>query len=149
MNLQLLVIDFEGASTGRLARVEGGALPGGGVFAQPRFAEPGPGRRETGIEFGLDWRIGTRTWIHLSDEIGRRQYESAQVETVPVDETTAELDDLLYSDYVYNRLTLLVTSEVTRGVAANLFVNWQPEDHRVSSHDTDTRIISGGLEYRF
>ncbi len=108
---------------------------------------------ETGIEFGLDWRIGDRTWIHFSDEIGRREFDTAQEEETPTDGLGSDLDegflDILYSDYIYNRLTLLVTSEVRRGIAANLFVNWQPEDHRVSSHDTDTRIVSGGLEYRF
>ncbi|MGH2570227.1 MAG: hypothetical protein ACRDGR_03310 [bacterium] len=108
---------------------------------------------ETGIEFGINWRLGNRVWFDLSDEIGRRQFDSAQDEEIPMDGTGSQLDesflDVLYSDYIYNRLTLLVSSEVRKGIAANLFVNWQPEDHRVSSHDTNTRIVSGGIEYRF
>lgn len=108
---------------------------------------------ETGVELGIDWRFGTRTWIHLSDEVGRREFDSSQQEEIPTDVPGSQLDenflDVLYSDYVYNRLTLLVTSEVRKGIAVNLFVNWQPENHRVSSHDTDTRIVSGGIEYRF
>jgi hypothetical protein len=108
---------------------------------------------ETGIEFGINWRFGDRVWLDLSDEVGRRQFDSAQQEEISLDGSGSQLDesflDVLYSDYIYNRLTLLVSSEVRRGVAANLFVNWQPEDHRVSSHDTNTRIVSGGIEYRF
>jgi hypothetical protein len=102
---------------------------------------------ETGIEFGLDWRAGSATWIHVSDEIGRREYESAQL--AEVDLSGQDFLTALYSDYIYNRVTILVTSEIRRGVAANLFVNWEPENHRVSSHDTDTRIVSGGIQYRF
>ena len=64
------------------------------------------------------------------------------------DKGLADLDTA-FSDYIYNRLTVIVTSDVSRSVAINLFVNWQPENHRVNRHDTDTRIVSGGVEYRF
>ena len=115
---------------------------------------------EVGLEFGIDWRIGDHTWINLTDEIGRRDYEIDAVETSLDDLTLDDLasgdllagDDLLgatRSDYLYNRLTLLLTSELTPGILVNLFVNWQPENHRVSSHDLETRLVSGGVEYRF
>lgn len=119
---------------------------------------------ETGLEFGVDWRIGTHTWISLSDEVGRRDYER---DAVAVDTSVTDLTDTsggsgagnatdtaletgaLFSDYLYNRITLLVSSEVAPGVAINLFANWQPEDHRLDTHDSDSRIVSGGVEYRF
>ena len=113
---------------------------------------------ETGLEFGIDLRIGTRTWINVTNEIGRRDYEiSAVTESGTVtdlaDLTSLESDgflvDTAYSDYIYNRLTAMVSSDVTRGIAVNLFVNWQPEDHNINRHDTNTRIVSGGVEYRF
>jgi hypothetical protein len=112
---------------------------------------------ETGLEFGIDWRIGDHTWINLTDEVGRRDYE---IGANPVDrpeiDSIASLAaddafalDTAFSDYVYNRLTLLLTSQVSPGISADLFVNWQPENHHVNRHDTDTRIVSGGFEYRF
>lgn len=107
---------------------------------------------EAAVELGVDWRVGRGTWISVSDEVGHRDYE---IDAVPIDPANLDLtaDQLLadaaYSDYVLNRLTVLVTSDVTRGFSVNLFANWQPEDHRVNLHDTDTRIVSGGVEYRF
>jgi hypothetical protein len=101
---------------------------------------------ETGLEVGMDWRIGSNTWISVTDEVGRRDYEQ--------DATTADLDAALssagtFSDYLYNRLTALVAVEFAARVSLNLFANWQPEDHRANEHDTDTKIVSGGVEYRF
>jgi len=111
---------------------------------------------ETGVEAGVEFRIGGRTWISLSDEVGRRDYEMSDPTTVSVGvaDTNTLLEELenldtSFSDYLYNRLTLIVTSDVTAGVNVNLFVNWQPEDHHVNRHDTDTRIITGGIEYAF
>ncbi|MBZ0267276.1 hypothetical protein K8I85_03910 [bacterium] len=111
---------------------------------------------ETGLEAGVEFRFGARTWISLTDEIGRRDYEVSDPGTVSVgaadtDDLLAELEslDVAFSDYLYNRLTLIVTSDVGAGVNVNLFVNWQPEDHHVNRHDTDTRIITGGIEYAF
>jgi len=112
---------------------------------------------ETGLEFGVDWRVGSATWINVTDEVGRREYEISAVETEAVDledptgtgVTSDPLLDTAFSDYLYNRLTVLVTSDIARTVSVNLFANWQPEDHRVNRHDTDTRIVSGGVEYRF
>jgi hypothetical protein len=111
---------------------------------------------ETGLEAGVEFRLGGRTWISLSDEIGRRDYEVTDPGTVSVgaadtDALLAELENLdtAVSDYLYNRLTLIVTSDIAAGVNVNLFLNWQPEDHHVNRHDTDTRIITGGIEYAF
>jgi len=107
---------------------------------------------EVGVELGFDWRAGSGTWISVTDEVGHRDYEIDAVEFDP-ESTDATLDQLLagaaYSDFLLNRLTVLVTSDVARGVSVNLFAHWQPEDHRINLHDTDTRIVSGGIEYRF
>lgn len=112
---------------------------------------------ETGLEVGLDLRIGTHTWISVTDEVGRRDYEiSAEPQELPLDDSDPDAVlaglvglDTTFSDYLYNRLTILVSAELLHRVSANLFVNWQPEDHHLNRHDTDTRIVSGGFEYTF
>ncbi|HMB67907.1 MAG TPA: hypothetical protein VKU85_01305 [bacterium] len=109
---------------------------------------------EAGVELGLDWRVGESTWISITDEGGHRDYEIDAVEFDPAStdiDLTADqlLADAAYSDFVLNRLTVLVTSEVAGGVSVNLFAHWQPENHRLNLHDSDTRIVSGGVEYRF
>lgn len=97
---------------------------------------------ETGIEVGVDWRVGTAAWVSITDEVGRRDYEVGS-------EGGDTAETAVFSDYLYNRLTVLVSAEIAGNVGVNLFGNWQPEDHRVNEHDTDTKIVSGGVEYRF
>ncbi|MGQ0721196.1 MAG: hypothetical protein ACT4PE_06440 [Candidatus Eiseniibacteriota bacterium] len=97
---------------------------------------------ETGLEAGMDWRIGSGAWLSVTDEIGRRDYDVGT-------EGGDTADTAAFSDYLYNRLTVLVSAEIAGNVAVNLFANWQPEDHRANEHDTDTKIVSGGVEYRF
>jgi hypothetical protein len=110
---------------------------------------------ETGIEFGVDWRLGEHTWINVSNEVGRRDYEvtaTAPVDSIggtPTNSVLGDSSESAFSDYVYNRLTAIVTADIAAGISANLFVNWEPQDHRFDRHDTDTRIVSGGVEYRF
>ena len=95
------------------------------------------------------------TWISISDEVGRRDYEISATATdsgpTVTDVLSFEFEELdtAFSDYLYNRITLLLTSDLSPGISFHLFANWQPEDHRLSRHDTDTRIVSGGIEYRF
>jgi len=113
---------------------------------------------EAGLEMGVDFRLGNGTFISITDEVGRRDYEISAEPTV-IDTTAAgDLESLLadlatlptaYSDYLYNRLTVLVTAELFQRVSANFFLNWQPEDHHLNRHDRNTRIVSGGIEYAF
>lgn len=107
---------------------------------------------ELGIELGVDWRFGRRGWVAITNEIGRRDYGVDAPEAEPDLSVDAAIDDTAAtasSDYTYDRLTLLVGAEPWPGVAANLFVHWQPEDHAVGRHDNETRIVSGGLTYSF
>jgi hypothetical protein len=94
---------------------------------------------EFAIEFGIHWRLGRNTWITVSDEVGRRDYESPVLATA----------ETLYSDYVYNRVTLLVAAEVAAGVLVDVFANWEPENHSLPEHDTDSRLLSLEIEYQF
>jgi hypothetical protein len=108
---------------------------------------------ELALEIGVDWRIGP-VWLSITEEFGRRDYEM---------ETTGEFTDVilddaggddstqvaLYSDSVYNRLTILANAEITKSMSIRFFSNWEPEDHKVDFDDADSRIVSGGIEYRF
>ena len=107
---------------------------------------------ELGVELGFDWRFGGRGWLGVTNEVGRRDYRidapSEEIDLIAdlaAEATTATAS----SDYTFDRLTLIVGAEPFPGIAANLFVHWQPESHAVSRHDTETRIVSGGLTYSF
>jgi len=110
---------------------------------------------ETGLEVGMDWRVGSRLWINVANEVGRRDYEVTATETplvvgdTPSNTAAGDFSDTAFSDYIYNRFTATVTSDFAAGVSFHLFVNWEPQDHRLDRHDTNTRIVSGGAEYRF
>jgi hypothetical protein len=93
---------------------------------------------EIAIEFGTHWRLGCGTWITVSDEVGRRNYESPVVAS----------EDALYSDYVYNRVTLLVAAELAGSILVDIFANWEPENHSLDEHDSDSRLLSVEIEYR-
>jgi hypothetical protein len=86
--------------------------------------------------------------------VGRRDYriDAPADEEVQLTSDVAVVDDAAstaFSDYTYDRLTFILGAEPLPGVAANLFVHWQPEQHAVHRHDTETRIVSGGLTYTF
>ncbi|MFN8178195.1 MAG: hypothetical protein U0167_09710 [bacterium] len=109
---------------------------------------------ETGLEVGLDWRIGRAVWLSVANEIGRRDYDVNAADTTAV--TASSVDplatsglDTAFSDYSYDRLTLVFSAEPVPGVSASLFVHWQPESHDVGRDDTATRIVSGGITYAF
>ncbi len=107
---------------------------------------------ELGVELGVDWRFGRRGWVSVTNEIGRRDYRvdaPAEEPDLAADVLPDDASATASSDYTYDRLTLLLGAEPWPGVAANLFVHWQPEDHAVSRHDNETRIVSGGLTYSF
>ena len=107
---------------------------------------------ELGVELGVDWRFGRGGWIGVTNEVGRRDYRiDAPAEEVDLTSDLAvdASASTAFSDYTYDRLTLILGAEPFPGIAANLFVHWQPEAHAVSRHDTETRIVSGGLSYSF
>ena len=106
---------------------------------------------EIGIEIGFDWRVGQLGWISVSNEVGRRNYEvNAPEEEPSLDTLDSDIGVVdAYSDYTYDRLTLLVGADPRRDVVVDLFVHWQPEAHDVRRHDSDTQIVSGGITYKF
>lgn len=112
---------------------------------------PAENYHDLAIEVGLEIRFA-RTWISLTDEVGRRDYDreaSATIIDFVNTQATASENEGLYSDSTYNHLTALVSADVGKSIALHLFVNWEPEDHRLDRYDSDSRIISGSVEYRF
>lgn len=106
---------------------------------------------QLGVEVGVEWR-GARVWVHVSDEIARRDYTREATEEeidldAPLDSSFDE--EGLYSDSIVNRLTVLVSAELTAHTSLRLFANWEPEDHRLDRDDAETSLLSGGIEHRF
>ena len=112
---------------------------------------PDENYNDLALEVGVEFRFA-RTWISLTDEFGRRDYELEASGTI-VDFVNTQVspvdDEPLYSDSTYNRLTALISADVGRSVTFHLFANWEPENHRLDRYDAESRIVSGGMEYRF
>lgn len=116
------------------------------------FSKPAPAEKyvEYGVELGVEWRRGA-FWVSLTDEIARRNYqvEATGEEADPASEDELPESEGLYSDSVTNRLTLLLAADLSRSATFRLFANWEPENHTLARDDAESRIISGGVEYRF
>jgi hypothetical protein len=107
---------------------------------------------EAGIELGVDWRFGRSSWVGVTNEVGRRDYRVDAAEDPATVDPFADVDaeiDFASSDYLYDRFTLVFGASPAPGFTANLFLHWQPENHDVSRHDSDTQIVSGGVQYAF
>ncbi len=105
---------------------------------------------ELGIELGMEWHRGG-FWVSFTDEIGGRNYR-VEANDDPIDPTSTDVlpeNDGLYSDSLTNRLTLLVAADLTSKTTLRFFANWEPEDHELDRDDAASRIVSGGIEYRF
>jgi hypothetical protein len=140
-------------SAGPSARVVSGVE----VSVEPLFGmltsrtAPDEDYLDLAIEVGVEVHFAG-TWINLSDEVGRRDYErEASGETIDLvnPQAAPSNHDPLYSDSTYNRLTALVSADVGRSITIHLFANWEPENHRLDRYDSDSRMVSGGVEYRF
>jgi hypothetical protein len=46
-------------------------------------------------------------------------------------------------------VTVLVAAEIAAGVLLDVFANWEPENHSLDQHDSDSRLLSAEIEYRF
>jgi hypothetical protein len=106
---------------------------------------------DVAVEVGVEVHF-RGAWISLSNEVGRRDYDrEASGEAIDLvnPQVVASKNDPLYSDSTYNRLTALVSADVGRSITIHLFANWEPENHRLDRYDSDSRMVSGSMEYRF
>lgn len=111
---------------------------------------------EVGFEVSFDWRSDFGVWMNVAQEVGRRDYELSATESERDLDSLASVDELLtfdsfgaYSDYTFYRLSLLLTVDLSSGLSSSVFVNWQPENHQVSRYDSNSRLVSGSVDYRF
>ena len=58
-------------------------------------------------------------------------------------------EESVFSDYSYNRVSLIGHVEIWKEVSANIFLDYQPEDHKREGDDATATLFSGSLSYRF
>ena len=98
--------------------------------------------REFGATFRVEYSQGTRLWLSFEYEPGRRRY--------PAFDSGAIFDfESIFSDYTYHRLSLFGNWRIWSGLAFNVFVDYQPEDHVREGDDATATLISVSLSYLF
>ncbi|MAF27282.1 MAG: hypothetical protein QF819_02270 [Gemmatimonadota bacterium] len=99
---------------------------------------------EVSAEIGATWWIGDQAWITVTDEVGLRNYtvEGSGVET---DYST----EVFYTDYTFNRATILLSWDPHPGISVHVFGHWFPEDHKDPLDNSETTLLSGEVEYAF
>jgi hypothetical protein len=94
---------------------------------------------EIGGKLSIDYNSGGRFWVSASYEPGRRDYKIESINA----------SDMIFSDFVYQRILLFVTLKLWSHANVNAFVNIEPEDHKFQEDDTTTTLFSADLTYRF
>lgn len=118
--------------------VAGGAAA---LFAEPRYAVMGcPDYAEErygegSVILGLDFSRGTALWLSASWEPGYRSYETE--------------DNELYSDFSFNRLSLMGSAELGGGMTLSLFLSHDPEKHTRRQDDFSITLVSVELSRAF
>lgn len=118
-------------------------LSAGGAFALLSAGDsPQDEYREAGAVLAVEYSQGTRLWLSLQYEPGRRVY--------PAFDPDAIFDfESVFSDYAYHRISVFGTWRMWRGLAFNAFVDYQPEDHAREGDDATATLITVSLSYLF
>lgn len=95
--------------------------------------------REVGARVTLDYSAGSRLWFSASYEPGIRNY---LVEAIGDAET-------IFSDYLYNRVIVYATARLWEGTSLNLFLDYEPEDHKREADDATATLFSVEVSYGF
>jgi hypothetical protein len=110
-----------------------GAGPTFGFFTSPYSQDDV--YNEYGAKVAAEYSWG-RLWLSGSYEAGRRDYN-------------VDSDESIYSDFLYHRILTFATVRITTNTSLSLFVNHEPEDHRVEDDDSTTTLFSLDLSYSF
>jgi hypothetical protein len=102
-------------------------------------ASPEDEYSEYGGKVSVDFNHGASLWLSGSYELGRRDYDEDK------DSTT----DVMFSDFMYQRVLLFATVRAWKNVSVNLFLTHEPEDHRIEDDDATTTLFSLDLGYSF
>ncbi len=120
------------------------SLPAGGaatLFMEPRYGQmlcrdfAEERYREVSVILGVDAFGGERYWVTASYEPGYRDY--------------TEPENLLYSDFVVNRMSVMGSVTFARNFSINLFLNHEPETHSRREDDFSITLVSVDLTWRF
>jgi hypothetical protein len=111
------------------------------VYAEPRIAAM---RCESFIEeryseysvvLGFDVMGSEKYWMTFSWEPGKREYELE--------------DNPIYSDFTFNRLSLMASGTFAGRYGANLFVSHEPEKHTRRTDDFTITMVSASVSIAF
>jgi hypothetical protein len=100
--------------------------------------------RELGIRFATEHIGGSGLYFSAAYEPGLRDYGQYNGNLTLPDQQQA-----IFSDYVYHRVNLFANVRVYHALWANLFVDYQPEDHDRDGDDATATVISASLSYGF
>ncbi len=93
---------------------------------------------EVGARLRVNYNAGTRIWLSASYEPGHRNYS--------VDGTGSEV---IFSDFTYHRIIVFASARIWRNLNTNLFLNHEPEDHKIEGDDATATLFSLDLSYSF
>jgi hypothetical protein len=120
----------------RFGQLELGLEPSWSWDSSPRYADDEYHQPSVIVRADL---YGTgRLWFTLSEEIGRRLYESAPEGSVQ-----------LYTDYTFFRTTLMATLTVSETLSLSAFVSDQPDNHVREEDDSRLTLYSLSLRSSF
>ncbi len=104
-------------------------------------ASPDDPYTEFGGVFRVD-HVSPRLWVSFEYEPGRRRYDAW--------DPNASLDALaVYSDYSYQRVSLVGSWRLSRSLDFNVFLDWQPEDHEREGDDATATLFASSLSWGF
>ncbi|MGD8414555.1 MAG: hypothetical protein PVF33_09995, partial [Candidatus Latescibacterota bacterium] len=100
---------------------------------------------ELGVRMGFEYTRGSRAWVTLRYEPGKRSYAAFN----PLATDPAAPGYSLFSDYTYHRLSFFANIRVTRKLNFSGFVDYQPEDHKREGDDATATLVSVSLYATF
>jgi hypothetical protein len=131
-NRSALLVNFNRSWTTRV-----GAGPTYGFFTSHLSQEDE--YKENGAKISAAYSGGTRAWISLDYETGRRNYSAYY----------SGDDEAIFSDYTYNRFSFFANVKLWNGLSASGLLDYQPEDHEREGDDATATLFSLSVDYIF
>ena len=93
---------------------------------------------EYGAKLSLSYSHSDKIWLSASYEPGSRNYR-----------LDSGGSDVIFSDFIYHRFLVFTTVRVWHNTNVNLFLNHEPEDHKIEDDDSTATLFSLDIAYRF
>ena len=94
---------------------------------------------EYGVKCTVEYNKGTRAWVSLDYENGKRSYSAY----------TGVRTESIFSDYTYNRVSLFSNFKLWNGLSLSGLLDYQPEDHEREGDDASATLFSFSVTYIF